>query len=251
MNTSMNEGDTLTVIYNETESSENIVAVSLPFEIVYEDDDIMVVNKPADMPVHPAINNFDNTLANGIAFYFESKNEKFMFRCINRLDRNTSGLLLVAKHRLAASILSQFMKNREIHREYLAIASGIFDEKRGVIDLPIGRVGESIIERFVDFENGDNAVTHYEVIQEYTNDEYGEPCSLLKIKLDTGRTHQIRVHMSYIGHPLLGDHLYNKKPGVLSRQALHSHILKFTHPLTLEEMCFESSPFDENGMFVC
>jgi len=207
----------------------------------------MVVDKPADMPVHPAINNFDNTLANGIAYYFAKKNQHFVFRCINRLDRDTSGLLIVAKHRLSASILSDFMKKREIHREYLALASGIFDEKKGTIDLPIGRVSESIIERFVDFENGDNAVTHYEVLKEYhdkcgiiTDSADDFPYSLLKLHLETGRTHQIRVHMAYIGHPLLGDHLYNKKPGSLPRQALHSHVIEFYHPLTLEKMRFVS-----------
>lgn len=253
LNTLLKTADILTINYIEEDDSENIVPVPLPFKIVYEDDDILVVDKPADMPVHPAINNFENTLANGIAFYFKEKNEHFVFRCINRLDRNTSGLLIVAKHRLASAILSDFMKNREIHREYLALASGIFNEKSGVIDLPIGRVNSSIIERFVDFENGDRAITHYKVIKEYENPDntelfdfegssnpYGIPCSLLALRLETGRTHQIRVHLSHIGHPLLGDSLYNKEPGRLSRQALHSHIIDFTHPITLEKMHFES-----------
>ena len=234
LNTKLSRDDKLTINYIEEDDSENIVPVDLPFKIVYEDEDIMVIDKPADMPVHPAINNFDNTLANGIAYYFASKDEHFVFRCINRLDRNTSGLLIVAKHRLSAAILSDFMKKREIHREYLALASGIFDNKKGTIDLPIGRVGDSIIERFVDFENGENAITHYEVVQEF------ESYSLLKIKLDTGRTHQIRVHMSHIGHPLLGDSLYNKEPGKLSRQALHSHVIEFIHPITLTPMRFIS-----------
>lgn len=234
LNTKLSRDDKLTINYIEEDDSENIVPVDLPFKIVYEDEDIMVIDKPADMPVHPAINNFDNTLANGIAYYFASKDEHFVFRCINRLDRNTSGLLIVAKHRLSAAILSDFMKKREIHREYLALASGIFDNKKGTIDLPIGRVGDSIIERFVDFENGENAITHYEVVQEF------ESYSLLKIKLDTGRTHQIRVHMSHIGHPLLGDSLYNKEPGNLSRQALHSHVIEFIHPITLTPMRFIS-----------
>lgn len=234
LNTKLKSRDIITINYFEEDESPNIVPVNLPFKIVYEDEDIMVVDKPADMPVHPAINNFENTLANGIAYYFNSKNERFVFRCINRLDRNTSGLLIVAKHRLSAAILSDFMKKREIHREYLALASGIFSDKTGTINLPIGRVSDSIIERFVDFENGDEAITHYEVIDEFDN------CSLLKIKLDTGRTHQIRVHMSHIGHPLLGDSLYNKEPGSLSRQALHSHIISFSHPITLEKLEFVS-----------
>jgi len=274
LNTLLKSEDVLTVVYCEDDESENIIPVNLSFKIVYEDDDIMVIDKPSDMPVHPAINNFDNTLANGLAYYFAKKDKHFVFRCINRLDRDTSGLLIVAKHRLAASILSDFMKKREIHREYLALASGIFDKKTGTVDLPIGRVGESIIARFVDFENGENAVTHYEVIEEYLSSDdvlnrasgkssnaseatavsgVDLPCSLIKLHLETGRTHQIRVHMSYIGHPLLGDSLYNKhfqvsedagcnkKPGSLTRQALHSHKIEFIHPITLEPMKFISN----------
>ena len=244
LNTILHEHNELKIIYAETDDSENIVPVNLPFKIIYEDEDIMVIDKPADMPVHPAINNFENTLANGISYYFLSKGEHFVFRCINRLDRNTSGLLIVAKHRLSAAILSGFMKKREIHRVYLALASGIFDDKTGTIDLPIGRVSDSIIERFVDFENGDSAITHYEVIKEFliedSSNNSGLDCSLLKITLDTGRTHQIRVHLRHIGHPLVGDSLYNKEPGNLSRQALHSHIISFTHPITLKQMSFTS-----------
>jgi len=229
-------GDCLEVIFDEDYSSENIVPVNLPFEIIYEDEHIMVVDKPKDMPVHPAINNFDNTLANGIAYYFEKKGEQFVFRCINRLDRDTSGLLIVAKNRISAAILSDFMKNREIKREYRAVVSGHFSENSsGTIDAPIARVNDSLIERCVDFENGAKAVTHYTVLEEYDDNT-----SLLSIHLDTGRTHQIRVHMAYIGHPLMGDHLYNKNPGPLKHQALHSYRLKFRHPITLEEMEFIS-----------
>lgn len=246
LNTVLSYGDELIINYYEDDDSLNIVPVNLPFTICYEDEDIMVVDKPSDMPVHPAINNFTNTLANGVAFYFENKGEHFVFRCINRLDRNTSGLLIIAKHRLSASILSGFMKSRMIHREYLALVDGIFSEKEGTIDLPIGRVSDSIIERFVDLDNGDSAITHYTVIKEYLSQDlpdknpFNQDCSLLRITLDTGRTHQIRVHMSHIGHPLLGDTMYNKKPGRLSRQALHSHKIQFTHPITLEDMCFVS-----------
>lgn len=268
LNTILNIGDILTVVYSEEDESENIVPVKMNLDIVYEDEDIIVINKPQDMPVHPAINNFDNTLANGLKYYFDEKNESFVFRCINRLDRDTSGLLVVAKHRLAGSILADFMKKREMTREYIALCSGIFEEKSGTIDAPIARVSESIITRCVDFEKGDRAITHYEVIGEYNNtdsidysslplsentdgltnalpwpvnaDILGDslPFSLLKIHLDTGRTHQIRVHMSHIGHPLLGDHLYNEKPGALQHQALHSYKIGFKHPINLEWMEF-------------
>lgn len=243
LNTILDTGDTLKIIYSEEDESENIIPVDLPFKIVYEDEDIIVVNKPQDMPVHPAINNFDNTLANGLKYYFDTNGKNFMFRCINRLDRDTSGLLVVAKHRLSASILSDFMKKREIKREYYALVAGIFNNKSGTINAPISRVSESIITRQVDFENGDSAITHYEVLNEFKD------ISLLRIHLDTGRTHQIRVHMKYIGHPLLGDHLYNEEPGDLERQALHSRKIGFSHPITLEWMDFECEIPDEwNGI---
>lgn len=232
LNSILNENDTLTIVYSENTVSENIIPVKLNFDIVYEDEDIMVIDKPQNMPVHPAINNFDNTLANGLMHYFNSKGQGYTFRCINRLDRDTSGLLIIAKHRLSGSILSDFMKQREIHREYRALATGIFENKEGTIDAPISRVNESIITRQVDFENGDSAVTHYRVIDEIDSN------SLLSIKLDTGRTHQIRVHMKYIGHPLVGDHLYNENPGDMERQALHSYRIKFRHPISLEWMEF-------------
>lgn len=241
MKSTLHDGDVLEIIFDEDFSSENIVPVRLPFEIVYEDEHIMVVNKPKDMPVHPAINNFDNTLANGIAYYFKNKGEQFVFRCINRLDRDTSGLLIVAKNRISAAILSDFMKSREIKREYRALVSGHFSDtcldRCGTVDAPIARVNDSLIERCVNFENGASAVTHYTVLEEYNDNT-----SLLSIHLDTGRTHQIRVHMAYIGHPLMGDHLYNKNPGQLAHQALHSYRLQFKHPITLEELSFTSDP---------
>lgn len=271
MKSLISSGDMLTVVYSEDDESENIIPSNLPFEIVYEDEDIMVINKPADMPVHPAINNFDNTLANALTYYFNQKNEKLVFRCINRLDRNTSGLLIVAKHRLAGSILADFMKKREIHREYIALASGNLCKPyqsntciskqnddgsfSGTINAPIGRVNESIIERFVDFENGVSAITHFKTLKYFEDvtpyikhtSEFlpskslsQNPATLISLKLDTGRTHQIRVHMAYIGHPLLGDSLYNKEPGPLNRQALHSYCIEFVHPITLERMIFKS-----------
>jgi len=238
MKTLLKDGEELTINYTENDQSDNILPVKLSFGIVYEDEDIMIVDKPADMPVHPAINNFDNTLANGISYYYQSKGQGFCFRCINRLDRNTSGLLIIAKHRLAAGILSDFLISKKIHREYLALASGSFEERKATISLPIGRISDSIIERKVDFENGQEAITHYEVLEEGVR--YDVPCSLLRIRLDTGRTHQIRVHMSHMGHPLVGDHMYNPAPGSLDRQALHSHRLVFPHPISLEQLCFIS-----------
>lgn len=225
-------GDELVIHIKEEASSEKILPVQQSFEIIYEDEDIMVINKPADMPIHPSLNNYENSLANGLAYYFAQKNVPFVFRCVNRLDRDTTGLTIVAKHMLSAGILSQQVGNREIHREYRAIVRGTLLQKEGVIDAPIGRKEASIIERVVDFENGERAVTHYRVVEEKNGH------SLISLWLETGRTHQIRVHMKHLGYPLIGDYIYNQDFEYMSRQALHSYKLVFTHPITCEKMEF-------------
>lgn len=223
--------DTLTIRLVETESSGNIVPTQLPLDIVYEDEDILVINKASDTPIHPSQGNYDNTLANAVAYYFKQKGESFTYRCINRLDRDTTGLLILAKHMYSASILSDMVKNREIHREYLAIATGTVSPE-GTIVAPIARVDGSTIERCVNEEKGEYACTHYKTL--LTKNGY----SLVSLKLETGRTHQIRVHMKYIGHPLPGDFLYNPDYSDIKRQALHSHKLSFQHPITGEQMEF-------------
>ena len=227
----LHTNDVLTIQLVETESSENIIPKNLPLDIVYEDEDILVINKASDTPIHPSQGNYDNTLANAVAYYFQQKGEAFTYRCINRLDRDTTGLLVLAKHMYSASLLSNMVQNREIHREYLAIATGSVPPE-GTIIAPIGRVDGSTIERQVDEENGDYACTHYKTL--LTKNGY----SLVSLKLETGRTHQIRVHMKHIGHPLPGDFLYHPDYSVIGRQALHSHKLHFLHPITKEAMEF-------------
>ena len=232
MRTAVKDGDILTVHIQEPESSPNIPPVKLPLDIVYEDEDIVVVNKPAGMPVHPSLNNYENSLANGLMYYYQEQGKPFIFRCTNRLDRDTSGLTVVAKHMVSSSILSSMGMRHEITREYLAIVRGALNPSEGTIDAPIGRTGSSLIERKIDFENGERAVTHYRVVEEQNGH------SLVSLILETGRTHQIRVHMKYIGHPLVGDYLYNPDMEYIDRQALHSHRLSFTHPVTGEKMEF-------------
>lgn len=232
---SLKEGDHLEIHIIEEESSEQIVPSELPLDIVYEDEDLLIINKPADMPIHPSINNYDNTLANVLMWYYQQKGETFVYRCINRLDRDTTGLLIVAKNMLSGGILSDMSKKREIHREYLAIAEGEVPQE-GVIDAPIARKEESVIERCVDFERGDRAVTHYWRL------DYRNGYSLVRLKLETGRTHQIRVHMKYLGHPLTGDYLYNPDYRILDHQALHSWKLVFRHPVTGAQMQFKADP---------
>ena len=232
MNRKLSTGEVLTVNISEDNSSEKIPPVKMALDIVYEDEDIIVINKPAGLPIHPSLNHYEDSLANGLAYYYESQGKPFIFRCANRLDKNTSGLTVIAKHLVSANILSTMVKNRQFHREYYAIVRDTLAEKTGTIDAPIGRVDDSIITRQVDFENGERAVTHYEVIKENNGH------SLVSIHLETGRTHQIRVHFKYIGHPLIGDHLYNPDFEYMNRQALHSHKIEFTHPITGSPMSF-------------
>jgi 23S rRNA pseudouridine1911/1915/1917 synthase len=184
------------------------------------------------MPIHPSMKNYTNTLANGLAYYFEQQNKPFIFRCNNRLDRDTSGLTLISKHLVSGNILSSMVSRREIHREYLAIVEGHVTPLSGTIDAPIARKPDSIMERIVDFEHGERAVTHYQVVS------YSPSYTFVSLRLETGRTHQIRVHMKYLGYPLIGDFLYNPNTKDINRQALHSHKLSFSHPITGEEMSF-------------
>lgn len=232
-------GDRIRVrLLEKAEGSEAIMPAPLPFEIVYEDEDLLVVNKPADMPIHPSFQNHGNTLADALTWHYQQHGEDFVYRCINRLDRDTTGLLIVAKHLLSASILSDMVGKREIHREYLAIVKGIPPEN-GTISAPIGRKKGSAILREVNFETGEPAVTHFARL------EIRNGLSLVSLKLETGRTHQIRVHMGYIGCPLIGDYLYYPECSRISRQALHSHRLSFLHPITGKALSF-TAPLPED-----
>ena len=235
MRQELSTGDHLQVRICETQNSEKIPPTKLPLDIVYEDEDLLVLNKPAGMPIHPSLNNYTNSIANALAYYFQSQGKPFIFRCCNRLDRDTSGLTIVSKHLVSGSILSDMTKYREVHREYLAIARGSVTPSEGTIQAPLGRKEGTIIERTVDWEHGEDAVTHYKVVKEANGH------SLVSLRLETGRTHQIRIHMKYLGYPLIGDYLYNPDMEYMTRQALHSHHMEFTHPITGEHMSFTAS----------
>lgn len=232
----LSAGDLLTLHIIENEPSEKILPVELPLEIVYEDEDLLVVNKPAGMPIHPSMNNYDNSVANALAWYFREQSTPFVFRCITRLDRDTSGLALIAKHYVSAGILSDMIVRKGtkdgISREYLALVRGSLTPPEGSITAPLARKEGSIIERTVDFEKGETAITHYHLVEEKNG------YSLVSLQLETGRTHQIRIHMKYLGFPLIGDYLYNPDMEHITRQALHSHHLSFHHPITGEFMEF-------------
>ena len=239
MRQELSTGDHLQVRICETQNSEKIPPTKLPLDIIYEDEDLLVLNKPAGMPIHPSLNNYTNSIANALAYYFQSQGKPFIFRCCNRLDRDTSGLTIVTKHLVSGSILSDMTKYREVHREYLAIARGSVTPSEGTIQAPLGRKEGTIIERTVDWEHGEDAVTHYKLVKEANGH------SLVSLRLETGRTHQIRIHMKYLGYPLIGDYLYNPDMEYMTRQALHSHHMEFTHPITGEHMSF-TAPLPED-----
>lgn len=231
---SVTVGDTVSVLIDFEEDNSNIVASNIPLNIIYEDDYLLVLNKPANIAIHPSILHFDNSLSNGVKFYFDKLGLKKKIRIVNRLDRNTSGIVILAKNEYIQECLIKQMKTNEFKKEYLAIAKGILESKSGTLNFPIARKEGSIIERTVSSE-GDSAITHYDVVKEFNN------LSLVHIVLETGRTHQIRVHFSHIGHPILGDTLYGSPSELINRQALHSYKLTFIHPVTKKELILESS----------
>lgn len=217
--------DELNVCIREKPTVSRIMATELKLSVLYEDEDLMVVDKQAGIPIHPSRLNNTETLANAVANYLTDKGIDPVFHCINRLDKDTSGLTIIAKNMYAASLLSEMIRIRTIKRDYLAICEGIFRNKQGSVCAPITRNGTSMI-RYVDHENGEYAETDYQVTGE------GNGLSLVKLTLKTGKTHQIRVHMKHIGHPLIGDRLYNPDNRIMERQALHAQKLTFTHPVT-------------------
>jgi len=223
-------GDLITVHWQQ---ECTILPTPLPLQICYEDDYLLVVDKPAGMLVHPTTSEHVTTLANGIMHYFNTKGSPYHFHPVHRLDRNTSGLVLIAKLPHIQHLLSR-NDIKQIHRQYLAIATGAITPLEGRIDAPIARHPDSIIERVVALD-GQPASTCYQVLKNFNN------ASLVELTLLTGRTHQIRVHLSHIGHPLLGDDLYGGARELIGRQALHAAKLRFTHPVS-NQLIDVSSP---------
>lgn len=231
-----NINDVITIDLNYDEDNSNIIPTKMNLNIVYEDDGLLILDKPAGIPVHPSMLHYTNSLSNGVRFYFDTIGLKKKIRPVNRLDLDTSGLIIFAKNEYVQEHLIKQMANGSFHKEYMCLAEGIFENISGTINVAIARKPGSIIERCV-ADNGQIAITDYEVIKTFDN------YSLVKCVLKTGRTHQIRVHMAYIGHPLIGDTLYGKGKSILiDRQALHSYKISFLHPVTLEEMTFVSEP---------
>ena len=218
-----------------TEDMADFNPQNLDLEILYDDFDIIMVNKPPFMVVHPTKSHFENTIANGITHYINEKGEKVKIRFVNRLDMNTSGLVIVAKNPYAQFVLSSDMKEDNVEKVYIAVVKGIVKEDKATIDAPIYRPTDDSVKRVVD-ERGQSSITHYEVI-ERLND-----ATVLKLRLETGRTHQIRVHLNHIGHGIIGDELYGYvDEELINRQALHAYSLKFKQPRTRQDLYFTAN----------
>lgn len=216
-------GDLITVNLDFDETCNNIVPTKMELDILYEDDGMLILNKPPFMPVHPSMDHYEDSLSNGVKYYFDLVGLKRKIRPINRLDKNTSGIVIFAKNEYIQECLIKEMKNNTFEKKYIALVDGIIDKEQ-IIDAPIARKQNSIIERCIDF-NGDNAITVIKPINTFIN------YSLVECTLKTGRTHQIRVHTTHIGHPILGDDLYGRKSNKINRQALHSYKITFIHPI--------------------
>lgn len=203
----------------------------MKLDIIFEDECFLILNKPYGIAVHPSILHYTDSLSNGVKFYFESKGAKYKIRPVNRLDLNTSGLIIFAKNEYVQECLIQQMNTHILEKEYIAIVHGHFNKSSGIINLPIARKENSIIERCIS-SSGQEAITEYCILENHND------YSIVKCLLKTGRTHQIRVHMSAINHPLLGDSLYGFSCDLINRQALHSYRICFIHPITHQKKEF-------------
>ena len=230
-------GEEIKIIIPEPQNMDT-VPENIPLDIIYEDNDLLVVNKPKGMVVHPAHGNYSGTLVNALLYHcgesLSGINGIIRPGIVHRIDKNTSGLLIVAKNDKSHLKLAEQIKEHSFTREYEAVAAGYFKETSGTIDAPIGRHKTDRKKMCVTYENSRNAVTHYEVIKQYGGYAH------LRLKLETGRTHQIRVHLSYIGHPILGDDVYGKPFKNIDGQCLHARKIGFIHPTTEEYMEFTS-----------
>lgn len=223
-NEKVKTGDIVSVDISK-EESQDIEPQDIPIDIVFEDHDLLIINKQPGIVVHPTKGHPEGTLSNAVMYHFRSRGEDSIVRLVNRLDRDTSGLIIIAKNQFCHQAMAKQLEAGQVKKIYMAVVHGSFENDEGIIDLPIDRPSWESIKREVT-KSGQNAVTHYRVVEKLKD------AALLQIRLETGRTHQIRVHMSHIGHPVVGDTLYGTSDDteLILRQALHAYTLEFYHP---------------------
>ena len=229
-------GDIIKIDFDFVEKCDNIIATEIKLDILYEDEHFLIVDKPAKIPTHPSAFNPDKTLANGVKWYFESIGLNKKIRPVNRLDKDTSGVIIFAKNQYVQEQLVKQMKDNIMQKEYIAVVDGVITDYNtkdyNSIEEKIARKEGSILERCIDNENGVYAKTLYKILETSKK----ENISVVLLKLETGRTHQIRVHLKHLGYPILGDTLYGIESDKINRQALHSYITTFVHPITEKKM---------------
>lgn len=230
-NDNCKSGDIISIVMED--EINGITPESIPLDILYEDNDLLIINKEPNMVVHPTKSHQSGTIANGISYYYKENNIKKKVRLVNRLDIDTSGILIAAKNSFCQQQLAIQFNNNIVEKKYITIVEGVVKTDSDIIDLPIEREENRSIKKKVS-EDGKRAVTLYNVIERYTN------ATLLEVQIYTGRSHQIRVHFNYIGHSVIGDALYNKPSNYIERQALHASYIKFVHPRTQRHMEFSA-----------
>lgn len=220
------------------EETSDFEPEDIPLDIIYEDEDLMIVSKQPGVIVHPTKGHPTHTIANGVMKYMSDTGQSFKVRFANRIDMDTTGIIIVAKNANAQNDISSQMRRSTVVKKYKALVEGIIKEDHFTIDLPIGRPTQESIQRIV-MDEGKEAVSEVRVLERYSSEKYG-PHTLLEVTLHTGRTHQIRVHLSHIGHPIAGDVLYGGKTDLMEHQALHAYYIEFDHPHTKERVSFEA-----------
>lgn len=237
-------GDIISIRLPEERS--DFTPEDIPLDILFEDEDLLILNKQSGIVVHPTKGHPSHTIANGLMKHMDDTKQAFKIRFVNRIDMNTTGIIIVAKNSNVQNDIAYQMKFGRVVKKYLAIVHGIVEENHFKIDLPIGRPVQESIRRTVTKNGGKNAVSEIKVLSRFN--EY----SLVEITLHTGRTHQIRVHLSHIGHPILGDELYDGSTELIQRQALHAYQIEFTHPTTQEDIVVEADmPPDMKSIINC
>lgn len=237
INALVKNNDSILIDLDFEEENENILASKMDLNVLFEDEAMLILNKPFNCPVHPSILHFEDSLSNGVKYYFNSNKLHKKTRPVNRLDKDTSGIVIFAKNEYIQENLIKQMKTNTFKKEYLSILEGHLETTSGTISAPISRKDGSIIEREIN-PIGDYAITHYELIKNFTKND--QKLSLVKFILETGRTHQIRLHSKYIGHPILGDSLYGRASNLISRQALHAYKVTFIHPVSKKKITIET-----------